>query len=74
MIGGNRKGNRTNQLNGPSEVIVDEINDSLIISDRDNRRVMRWSRQQNISPQITISNIACCGLALYRNKYIYATA
>lgn len=35
------QGNRTDQLNGPVDVLVDKKTDSLIICDRDNRRVVR---------------------------------
>ena len=47
VAGGNGEGNGTNQLDHPTDVIIDKENNSLIISDRLNRRVMRWSRQNN---------------------------
>ncbi|CAF1552394.1 unnamed protein product, partial [Adineta ricciae] len=41
------KGNRTDQLNVPTDVIVDEENNSLIITDCWNRRVIRWFNETN---------------------------
>jgi sugar lactone lactonase YvrE len=41
IAGGNGGGNRNDQLNGPTAVIVDQENDSLIICDQGNRRVVR---------------------------------
>ena len=41
VAGGNGQGDRNDQLNGPARVIVDKQNDSLIICDRENRRVVR---------------------------------
>src|SRR5204863_66277 len=57
VAGGNERGNQMNQLNWPTDVTVDKKNDSLIICDWLNRRVVRWSRQNNINGQIIISNI-----------------
>ena len=45
VAGGNGKGNRNDQLNCPTNVIVDKENDSLIICDYGNRRVVRWPRR-----------------------------
>ncbi|CAF4219532.1 unnamed protein product, partial [Rotaria magnacalcarata] len=58
VAGGNGKGNRLNQLNGPSAVLIDEETDSLIICDFGNRRVVRWSRRSGITQgEILIDNI-----------------
>ena len=35
---------RLDQLNDPTDVLVDRETDTLLICDRDNRRVMRWPR------------------------------
>ena len=45
VAGGNGEGNQLDQLNRPTDVIVDKENDCLIICDQDNRRVIRWPRQ-----------------------------
>ena len=47
VAGGNGKGNQNNQLNFPSDVIIDKENNSFIIADSFNRLVMRVSRQNN---------------------------
>jgi len=44
---GNGQGNEMNQLNYPTNMITDKENNSLIISDSWNGRVMRWSLQNN---------------------------
>ena len=54
-------------MNEPSDVIVDENNKSLIICDRGNRRVIRWSLENQQERQILISNITC--FALRMNEY-----
>ncbi|CAF2074304.1 unnamed protein product, partial [Rotaria magnacalcarata] len=45
VAGGNGQGNGLHQLNSPSDVLIDRETDSLIICDRDNQRVVRWSRR-----------------------------
>ena len=65
--GENCEGNRTGQLNGPSDMIVDENNKSLIICDKGNRRVIRWSLENQQEKQIIIDNILC--FALRMNEY-----
>ncbi|CAF4262256.1 unnamed protein product, partial [Rotaria sordida] len=39
VAGGNGQGNRLDQLDHPTDVLIDKETDSLIICDRDNRRV-----------------------------------
>ncbi|CAF4679955.1 unnamed protein product, partial [Rotaria socialis] len=45
VAGGNGEGNGLHQLNGPRDVLIDKETDSLIICDRGNTRVVRWSRR-----------------------------
>ncbi|CAF3860686.1 unnamed protein product [Rotaria sp. Silwood1] len=71
VAGGNGKGNGTNQLNGPRDVIIDKENDSLIISDYDNKRVVRWPRRNGTEGETIISNISCRGLTIDVNGYLY---
>jgi sugar lactone lactonase YvrE len=59
VAGENGEGNRTNQLNGPRDVIVDKEKDCLIICDQGNRRVVQWPCQNGIKGQTIISNIDC---------------
>ena len=73
MAGGNGKGNRIDQLNNPADVIIDQNNDSFIIADRGNRRVMRWSRQNSSQGQIIISDIDCSRLAMHKDGTLYVS-
>ncbi len=71
VAGGNGEGNQMNQLNLPTDVIIDKENNSLIIADFGNRRVMRWSLQNNIkNGEIIIEDIDCYGLTMDRNGSI----
>jgi sugar lactone lactonase YvrE len=73
IAGGNGKGNKINQLNYPTNVILDTKTNSLIISDSGNKRIMRWSRQNNTNEQIIISDIKCEGLTMDKNGYLYVS-
>jgi hypothetical protein len=69
--GGNGHGNESRQLNSPYDVIVDKQRDSLFICDRENRRVVRWSRRNVTHGETIISNIACRGLTMDENRSLY---
>ncbi|CAF2982207.1 unnamed protein product [Rotaria sp. Silwood2] len=72
VAGGNENGNRINQLNKPTNVIVDKESDSLIICDRGNRRVIRWPRQcDTTSGEVMIENIDCFALAMDDQRFLY---
>ncbi|CAF1626318.1 unnamed protein product, partial [Rotaria magnacalcarata] len=72
VAGGNGQGNGLNQLNQPSDVLIDKDTDSLIICDYYNRRVVRWSRRIGTTlGEILIGNIACYGLAMDEQRYLY---
>jgi sugar lactone lactonase YvrE len=73
VVGRNGQGNRNDQLSLPKKVIVDKQNDSLIICDRDNRRVVRWPRQNGQSGEIIISNINCWDLMIDNGGYLYVS-
>ena len=73
IAGGNGQGNQRYQLNSPTDVIVDKKNDSLIICDRLNRRIVRWSRQNGMYGQTIISNIDCWGLTMDNNGNLYVS-
>ncbi len=73
VAGGNGPGNRMNQLNQPIDVIVDQSNDSVIICDLQNSRVVWWSRRIRTNQQIIISDIACGGLAMDNNGDLYVS-
>ena len=74
VAGGNGKENRIDQLNLPTDVIVDrQDNNSLIVADHGNRRVVRWSRQTSVHGQIIISDIDCYGLAMHEDGSLYVS-
>ena len=74
VTGGNGQGNRIDQLNGPTDVIVDEMKKSLIISDQGNRRVVRWPLENsNDDKQILIENILCWGLMMNENGDLFVS-
>ncbi len=70
VAGGNEQGN---QLNSPTDVIVDKKNDSLIICDYRNTRIVRWSRQNPTKGLTSISNIDCYGLTMNNNGDLYVS-
>jgi len=57
----------------PTDVIVDENNKSLVISDRGNRRVVRWSLQNPNDKEILIQNILCGGLMMNENGDLFVS-
>ena len=74
LAGGNGEGDRPDQLNLPTDVLVDRESDSLIICDRGNLRVARWSRGSGTrSGETIIDNIACRGLAIDDEGALYVT-
>ncbi|CAF3713659.1 unnamed protein product [Adineta steineri] len=73
IAGRNGRGNRINELNYPADIIFDKKNNSLIISDRDNRRIVRWSLQKDIEQQIMISDIYCSRLTMDYNGNLYVS-
>ncbi|CAF0917879.1 unnamed protein product [Adineta steineri] len=73
VAGGNGQGNRIDQLDYPADVIVDKKNDSLIICDSRNRRVVRWCRQDTTHGQTIIFDIDCYGLAIDNNGDLYVS-
>ncbi|CAF5032408.1 unnamed protein product, partial [Rotaria sp. Silwood1] len=71
VAGGNGQGNGAHQLNCPVDVIIDKESDSLIISDGENNRVVRWPRRNGTRGETIISNIACRGLTMDDNGSLY---
>jgi len=71
VAGGKGKGNRSDQLNAPTDVILDKATNSIIVCDTGNKRVMQWSRQNSTSGQTIISDVVCYGLAMDDKGYIY---
>ena len=73
VAGGNESGNRMDQLDQPLDVIVDKMNNSLIIWDGGNKRVIRWFPQNNQNQQIIIYYIRCCRIIMDNNRDLYAS-
>lgn len=73
VVCGNGAGNRIDQLDNPTDIIFDKKNDSFIICDQSNRRVVQWSRQNGPKGQTIISNIVCCGITMDNNGNLYAS-
>lgn len=74
VAGGNEQGNSINQLNSAFDVLVDEKTNSLIISDKGNRRVVRWSRRNGTTKgEVLIENIDCFGLAMDDQRHLYVS-
>ncbi|CAF4283764.1 unnamed protein product, partial [Rotaria sordida] len=72
VAGGNGQGNRLDQLDWPTDVLIDKETDSLIICDLGNRRVVRWSHRSGTTQgEILIDNIWCFGLAMDNQRYLY---
>ena len=72
VAGGNAQGNRLDQLNKETHVIIDKDTHSLIFCDLWNRRVMRWSRYSGaIQGEILLDNINCLGLATGDRRDLY---
>ncbi|CAF3035140.1 unnamed protein product [Rotaria sp. Silwood2] len=74
VAGGNGGGNRLDQLQNPTDVLIDKETESLIICDRGNRRVVRWSRRSGTTRgEILIDNIQCYGVAMDNQRYLYVS-
>ena len=74
IAGGQGHGNRLDQLNGPTDVLIDKETNSLFIADRGNRRVVRWSRSQEMTQgEVMVDNIGCWGLAIDHQRYLYVS-
>ena len=74
IAGGRGQGNRLDQLNDPTDVLIDKHTNSLLIADQWNRRVLRWSRRQGTTQgEIIVDNIGCYGLAMDYQRYLYVS-
>ncbi|CAF4313709.1 unnamed protein product, partial [Rotaria magnacalcarata] len=61
-------------LDQPSDVLIDKDTDSLIICDKGNYRVVRWSRRSGTTKgEKLIDNISCYGLAMDEQRYLYVS-
>ncbi|CAF4454392.1 unnamed protein product, partial [Adineta steineri] len=70
VAGGNKQGYQMDQLSFPTDVIVDQQNYSIIVTDQGNRRVIQWLNQ---TQKILIKNIDCHGLAMDKHGFLYVS-
>ena len=74
IAGGQGQGNRLDQLDRPTDVLIDKETNSLFIADRFNRRIVRWCRRQETTQgEIIVDNISCWGLAIDHQRYLYVS-
>ena len=74
VAAGHGSGMQPNQLQGPTDVLLDKEANSVTICDMGNRRVMRWSlRSDTTSGKTIITDIDCWGLTTDSEGYLYVT-
>jgi sugar lactone lactonase YvrE len=73
IVGGNPVGCKNDRLLSPADVVVDKTTGSLIISEYNNRRVVRWPRQNAITVETLIANVSCWGLSMDNDGYLYVS-
>ena len=77
IAGGEGPNNLPRQLNEPLAVLIDRINRNLIISDSQNRRVLRWSfdqrRPNGFAGEVILSNIYSFSLAMDVEGSLYVS-
>ena len=73
VAGENGQGNRNDQLKYSLNVIIDQQNDTLIICDQGNRRVVRGPRRNDRIGEVIILNIDCYDLIMDNDGYLYVS-
>jgi sugar lactone lactonase YvrE len=73
VAGGNGQGSALNQLDRPTDVIIDRSTKSLLICDRLNRRVVRWPHREGIHGNLVLSDIQCFGLTMDDRGFFYVS-
>jgi sugar lactone lactonase YvrE len=73
VAGGNGQGNRIDQLNFPTHVIIDKKNNCFIICNKENRRIVRWPRENGKSGETIISNIYCGNVIIDNDGFLYVS-
>ena len=72
IAGGQGEGSRLDQLNHPTDVLIDKETNSLLIADGGNGRVLRWSRRHDTTQgELIVDNVDCWGLAIDHQRYLY---
>ena len=73
VTGGKGQGNRLDQLNNPTDVIIDRHNNALVIADQGNRRIIQWPCQADSQGKIIVSDIDCARLTMHRDGTLYVS-
>ena len=78
VAGGKGQGNRLDQLNQPTDILVDRSSDSLIICDRGNRRIVSWPCRQSsnanrLQGKVIVDNIDCQGVTMDQHGCLYVS-
>ncbi|CAF3761407.1 unnamed protein product, partial [Rotaria socialis] len=71
IAGDNGDRSALNQLNQPTDVLIDKETDSLIICDHGNRRVVQWSCRSGAKEGIVVAGDQGTGTALTQLSYPY---
>ncbi|CAF0831724.1 unnamed protein product [Adineta ricciae] len=69
VAGDDYPGSENNELYYPQQVIVDQ--ESLIICDQLNKRIVRWPYENGTAGEIILGNISCAGIALDNQRSLY---
>ena len=74
IAGGGGRGNRLDQLDHPTDVLIYKEPNSLFIANRGNRRVVRWSRREGTTQgEVIVDNVLCEGLTMDHQRYLYVS-
>ena len=74
IASGREQGNRLDQLNWPTDVLIDKESNSLLIADWTNRRALRWYRCQGRTQGDAIfDNTSCSRLTTDHERYLYVS-
>lgn len=71
VAGGKGSGGRNDQLSWPTIAVVNKENDSLIICDQGNQRILRWPRHNGTQGDVIVSQIDCYDLRMDNNGYFF---
>lgn len=63
----------SNQLNQPTDVLIEKNGETLIICDYGNQRLMRWSLVTGRTEEMIIAGDDCRGLAMDNRGYLYVS-
>jgi sugar lactone lactonase YvrE len=73
VAGGQGKGSGLHQLDRPTDVLIDEETNSLIICDYGNKRVVRWPLNDGTRGEVLVGNIDCSRLAMDKQGCLFVS-